>query len=167
MAKEKDVFGFDEFNKALDTMCKRYDTKSDAILAAQARQAQRRVTQLTPISSKNKDRKYRLKPSWRVLKVKEYPNDVKVSRIQSKANHGHLYELGHEMVTVGVKKKGFKSGKTKKYNKFGRAALGIKSHGRVPGRFILEKSIHELRSKYPAELQKLVDEIAKEQGLDI
>lgn len=162
MAREKDVFGFDEFNKALDTMCKRYDTKSDAILAAQARQAQRRVKQATAKGPTGK-----LKKSWKVLKVKEYPNDVKVSRIQTKEPHGHLYELGHEMVTTGSRRLGAKVGKTKKYNRFGRAALGIKSHGRVPGRFVLEKSIHELRSRYPAELQKLVDEIAKEQGLDV
>ena len=157
MAREKDVFGFDEFEKAMTNMLKRYDSKSDVVLAAQAQQLQRRVKQVTAKGPTGK-----LKKSWRALRPKVYPNDVKVSRVQTREPHGHLYELGHEMVTTGSRRLGAKVGKTKKYNRFGRAALGIKSHGRGPGRFVLEKSTHELRSRYTSEVKKLLDDITKD-----
>lgn len=151
-SRTADVFGFEELEKAFLRMEKRYKSRGDAMLAAQASQAAKRLRQIAPVNTG------KLKKSVRTLKPKEFKGGkVIVSRIQNTAPHMHLVELGHNVYTSRRK-----VGKITKYNKSGRKAAGITSHGRVEGKFMIDKILTEMRSRFPKEAEKLIDKITKE-----
>ena len=92
--KNKDVFGFDELEKSFKRFEKKYPDKADALLMTQGQAVNRRTKSLTPVKTK------KLRNSWRLKKVKLYKGGtVRVVRIQTRAPHGHLVELGHEQVS--------------------------------------------------------------------
>ena len=96
MAKQIDVFGFEELEKAFKRCEKRYPNEADALLMAAGQQVNKRVKALTPVRTK------KLRNSWRLKKVKLYKGGkVRVVREQTTAPHGHLIELGHEIVRGG------------------------------------------------------------------
>lgn len=103
--KTKDVFGFEEFEKAMERVSKRYEQKSDAFLVAATQQAAKRVRQKSPRGKKPKPTENeRLKKGWRTLRPKEFQSGkVKVSRVLGRANHAHLYENPHKIRTRGRK----------------------------------------------------------------
>ena len=71
--KSSDVLGIDELIKTFDKMESRFESKAAAMLAAQTRQAKKRVKQQTPVSNKKhkggKDKP--LKQTWKEKKPKE------------------------------------------------------------------------------------------------
>ena len=82
--KSKDVFGFDELAKAFDKMKDRYDDEAVALLAAETRQAKKRVKQQTPKLTGN------LRKGWKEKKPKEYQNGkYRVGLVYNDAPHGH------------------------------------------------------------------------------
>ena len=87
----KDVFGFDELEKSFKRFEKNYPDKADALLMTQGQAVNRRTKSLTQVKTK------KLRNSWRLKKVKLYKGGtVRVVRIQTRAPHGHLVELGQE-----------------------------------------------------------------------
>lgn len=62
MAKNKDVFGFEELEKSFKRLEKRYPSQADAMLMAQGQAAQKRVKALTPVKTK------KLRNAWRLKK---------------------------------------------------------------------------------------------------
>ncbi|MCH5186149.1 MAG: HK97 gp10 family phage protein, partial [Oscillospiraceae bacterium] len=131
MAKTVDVFGFDELEKAFKRCEKRYPNEADALLMAQGQAVNKRTKALTPVRTK------KLRNSWRLKKVKLYKGGkVRVVRIQTTAPHGHLIEMGHEVVRGGRTRE-----RGRKLNRAQRSARGITSGGYVEGTHMLEKSI--------------------------
>ena len=152
MARNVDVFGFEELEKAFKRCEKRYPNQADALLMAQGQQVNKRVKSLTPIRTK------KLRNSWRLKKVKLYKGGkVRVVREQSTAPHGHLIELGHEIVRGGRTRE-----RGRKLNRVQRSARGIKSGGRVEGTHMLEKSISEARSRFESDAQKMIDDLTSD-----
>ena len=152
MAKTVDVFGFDELKKAFERCEKRYPDQADALLMAQGQAVNKRTKALTPVRTK------KLRNSWRLKKVKLYKGGkVRVVRIQSAAPHAHLIELGHEIVTGGKTRE---RGRT--LNRVQRSARGIKSGGRTEGKFMLEKSMSEARSRFDSDANKMLDRLTKD-----
>lgn len=152
MAKQVDVFGFDELKKAFEHCEKKYPDQADALLMAQGQAVNKRTKALTPIRTK------KLRNSWRLKKVKLYKGGkVRVVRVQTTAPHGHLVELGHEIV---------RGGKTRErggtLNRVQRSARGIKSGGRVQGKFMLEKSMSEARSRFEGDAKKMLDRLTED-----
>lgn len=152
MAKQVDVFGFDELKKAFEKCEKRYPDQADALLMAQGQVVNKRTKSLTPVRTK------KLRNSWRLKKVKLYKGGkVRVVRIQSAAPHAHLIELGHEIV---------RGGKTcergRKLNRVQRSARGITSGGRVEGKFMLEKSISEAQARFENSAEKMLDKLTSD-----
>ena len=96
MARNIDVFGFDELEKAMKQCEKNYPSQADAFLMAEGRAVNKRTKSLTPVRTK------KLLNSWRTKKVKLYKDGkVRVVRVQSTAPHAHLIELGHKIVSGG------------------------------------------------------------------
>ena len=96
MARNIDVFGFDELEKAMKQCEKNYPSQADAFLMAEGRAVNKRTKSLTPVRTK------KLRNSWRTKKVKLYKGGkVRVVRVQSTAPHAHLIELGHKIVSGG------------------------------------------------------------------
>ncbi|MBQ3462851.1 MAG: HK97 gp10 family phage protein, partial [Clostridia bacterium] len=96
MARTVDVFGFDELEKAFKRCEKRYPNEADAFLMAEGQAVNKRTKALTPVRTR------KLRNSWRLKKVKLYKGGkVRVVREQTTAPHGHLVELGHEVVRGG------------------------------------------------------------------
>jgi len=156
MAKDKDVFGFDELTISFEKMQKKYPDKADAMLMAQGRAVTNRVKSQTPVGKTKK-----LKGSWRLKKVKLYKGGtVRVVRVQSQAPHAHLVELGHEIVTGGKTRE---RGRT--LNVVQRAVRGISSKGRVEGKKMLEKSIKEAESRFLRDAEKMLDMLTGEAEL--
>ena len=62
LAKQKDVFGFDELEKAIEKMQSKYNDEADAFLAAQAEQAAKRLRQTAPKVTGNCKRNYKTQP---------------------------------------------------------------------------------------------------------
>lgn len=154
MAKEVDVFGFDELTKAFVRMERRYAVESDAMLAAQVLQAKKRVKQKTPKVTGN------LRKGWRDLKPKAYKGGtVKVSRVQNAAPHAHLYEYPHKVYTTRGNRM---TGKVTRYNETARRVMGIKNHGQAEGHYILRDTMRELESKYPQRVEDLLDKVTEE-----
>lgn len=152
MAKNVDVFGFDELEKAFNRMEKKYPDKADAMLMALGQAANKRTKALTPVRTK------KLRKSWRLKKVKLYKSGtVRVVRVQSTAPHAHLVEYGHEIVKGGKTRE---RGRT--LNRVQRSARGITSHGRVEGKYMLEKAMTETRSAFNRDAEKLLDAICEE-----
>lgn len=159
-------FGVDELEKALTRMSKKYDDKVDALLMAQGRVVTNKTKARTPVGKKQK--KQRLKNTWRLKPVKEY-GKTKVVRIQSQASHAHLVEQGHEIVTRErsrtngrYAKEAVKLGKTSKLTAGGKKAFGVKSGGRVEGKKILEDTMKEYESKFFSQAQKILNDITSE-----
>ena len=152
MARNVDVFGFDELEKAFNRVQKKYPDKADAMLMALGQAANKRTKALTPVRTK------KLRKSWRLKKVKLYKrgNDP-VVRVQSTAPHAHLVEYGHEIVKGGKTRE---RGRT--LNRVQRSARGITSHGRVEGKYMLEKAMTETRSAFNRDAEKLLDAICEE-----
>lgn len=150
--KAKDVFGFDELEKAFKQCEKKYPDAADALLMAQGRQTNKRVKQLTPVRTR------KLRNSWRLKKVKLYKGGkVRVVRIQSTAPHAHLVEYGHE---------NYRGGKTRERGrKMSRKQLskkGVTHHGRTEGTHMLEYGITEAGNRFPLKAQKMLDELVKD-----
>ncbi len=96
MARNVDVFGFDELEKAMKRCEKNYPNQADAFLMAEGQAVNKKTKSLTPVKTK------KLRNSWRLKKVKLYKSGkVRVVRVQSTAPHAHLIELGHEVVRGG------------------------------------------------------------------
>lgn len=150
--KAVDVFGFDELEKAMKRCEKRYPNEADALLMAAGRQVNKKVKSLTPVKTK------KLRNSWRLKKVKLYKGGkVRVVREQSSAPHAHLIELGHEQVSGGRTRE-----RGRKLNRVQRSVRGIKSKGRVEGRFMLQKSISEANTTFRSSVEKMLDSITKD-----
>lgn len=149
MARNVDVFGFDELQKAFERCEKRYPNQADALLMAQGQAVNKSTKSLTPVRTK------KLRNSWRLKKVKVYKSGkVRVVRVQTTAPHGHLIELGHEIVRGGRTRE---RGRT--LNRVQRSARGIKSGGYAEGKHMLEKSISEARTRFEGEAQKMLDRL--------
>ena len=150
MARAKaDVFGFDELEKAFKRCEKRYASEADALLMAAGRQVNKKVKSLTPVKTK------KLRNSWRLKKVKLYKGGkVRVVREQSSAPHAHLVELGHEQVSGGRTRE-----RGRKLNRLQRSIRGIKSKGRVEGKYMLEKSITEANTTFRSNVEKMMDKL--------
>lgn len=152
MAKQVDVFGFDELKKAFEKCEKRYHDQADALLMAQGQAVNKHTKSLTPVRTK------KLRNSWRVKKVKLYKGGkVCVVRIQSAAPHAHLVELGHEIVRGGKTRE-----RGRKLNRVQRSARGITSGGRVEGKHMLEKSISEAQSRFESDAEKMIDKLTSD-----
>ena len=144
-----DVFGFDELEKAFKRCEKRYPNEADALLMAQGQAVNKRTKALTPVRTK------KLRNSWRLKKVKLYKGGkVRVVRIQTTAPHGHLIEMGHEVVRGGRTRE-----RGRKLNRVQRSARGITSGGYVEGTHMLEKSISEARASFESGAKKLLDKL--------
>ena len=163
MAKNVDVFGFDELEKAFNRMEKKYTDKADAMLMALGQAANKKTKEDTPVyrgtpPPNSKIKPGQLKRSWRLKKVKLYKGGtVRVVRIQSSAGHAHLIEQGHEIVRGGKTRK-----RGRKLNRVQRSARGITSHGRVEGEYMLEKAMTEKRPAFNRNAEKLLDALCKE-----
>ena len=152
MARNIDVFGFDELEKAMKQCEKNYPSQADAFLMAEGRAVNKRTKSLTPVRTKT------LRNSWRTKKVKlDKGGKVRVERVQSKAPHAHLIELGHKIVSGGRTRE-----RGRKLNRVQRSARGIKSGGYVQGDFMLEKSMSEAQAKFNSGAEKLLDKITKD-----
>lgn len=168
MAVEKDLFGFDELEKAFERMEKRYPNQADALLMAQGSQTNKRVKALSPVYTgkippKSKIKPGQLKKSWKLQKVKLYKGGtVRVVRIMSSAPHAHLIEYGHENVRGGSTRV-----RGKNLNRVQRAVRGITSHGRTEGKFILEKAITEAGKRFGRDAQKMLDKLIDSEGLGV
>lgn len=93
-----------------------------------------------------------------IKKVKLYKGGtVRVVRIQTRAPHGHLVELGHEQVSGGRTRE-----KGQKLNRVQRFARGIKSHGRVEGKHMLSNAIQEAQSRFDRDANKMLDKLVEE-----
>lgn len=150
--KNKDVFGFDELEKSFKRFEKKYPDKADALLMTQGQAVNRRTKSLTQVKTK------KLRNSWRLKKVKLYKGGtVRVVRIQTRAPHGHLVELGHEQVSGGRTRE-----KGQKLNRVQRFARGIKSHGRVEGKHMLSNAIQEAQSRFDRDANKMLDKLVEE-----
>lgn len=152
MAKHIDVFGFEELEKAFKRCEKRYPNEADALLMAAGQQVNKRVKALTPVRTK------KLRNSWRLKKVKLYKGGkVRVVREQTTAPHGHLIELGHEIVRGGRTRE-----RGRRLNRVQRSARGIKSGGRVEGKHMLEKSMSEAQARFNSDAKKMLDRLTKD-----
>ena len=152
MAKQIDVFGFEELEKAFKRCEKRYPNEADALLMAAGQQVNKRVKALTPVRTK------KLRNSWRLKKVKPYKGGkVRVVREQTTAPHGHLIELGHEIVRGGKNRE-----RGRKLNRVQRSTRGIKSGGRVEGKHMLEKSMSEAQARFNSDAKKMLDRLTKD-----
>ncbi|MGM9938016.1 MAG: HK97 gp10 family phage protein [Candidatus Ornithomonoglobus sp.] len=152
MAKQIDVFGFEELEKAFKRCEKRYPNEADALLMAAGQQVNKRVKALTPVRTK------KLQNSWRLKKVKLYKGGkVRIVREQTTAPHGHLIELGHEIVRGGRTRE-----RGRKLNRVQRSARGIKSVGRVEGKHMLEKSMSEAQARFNSDVKKMLDRLTKD-----
>lgn len=157
MAKNKDVFGFDELEKSFKRLQQRYPNQADALLMARGQAVTKRVKALTPVKTK------KLRNSWRLKKVKLYKGGtVRVVRIQSTAPHAHLVENPHKIYTTGGRK-----GKVGRYNRVQQRVRGIKSHGSTEGVHMLEKGITEAEKRFERDAQTMLDRLIESEGLDI
>lgn len=147
-----EVFGFDELEKAFERCGKRYPDEADALLMAAGQNAGKRVRSLTPVKTG------KLRRSWRVKSVKLYKGGtVRVVRIQSSAPHAHLVELGHEIVSGGRSRE-----RGRKLNRVQRSVRGIKSHGRVEGRYMLEQTMTEANEAFRHNVERMFDKITED-----
>ena len=152
MAKNVDVFGFDELEKAFKRCEKRYPNQADALLMAQGQAVNKKTKSLTPVKTK------KLRNSWRLKKVKLYKGGkVRVVRIQSTAPHAHLIEYGHEIVRGGKTRE---NGRT--LNRVQRSARGIKTGGRTRAFEMLGTSMSEAQSRFEKDAEKMIDELTKD-----
>lgn len=157
MARNKDVFGFDELSKSFQRLQKRYPNQADTLLMARGQAVQKRVKALTPVKTK------KLRNSWRLKKVKLYKGGtVRVVRIQDAASHAHLIEYGHKVYTTGGRK-----GKVGKYNRVQQRVRGIKSHGKTEGVHMLEKAMTESEQRFERDAQTMLNKLIENEELDI
>ena len=92
MARNIDVFGFDELEKAMKQCEKNYPSQADAFLMAEGRAVNKRTKSLTPVRTK------KLLNSWRTKKVKLYKGG------------GRTRERGRKLNRVQRSARGIKSG---------------------------------------------------------
>lgn len=157
MAKDKDVFGFDELEKSFKRLEKRYPNQADALLMTEGQATSKKTKALTPVKTK------KLRNSWRLKKVKLYKSGtVRVVRVQSNAPHAHLVERGHE---------NYRGGKTRvggrKLSREELSEKGITYHGKTEGTHMLEYAIDEAGRRFPLKAQKLLDKLIESEGLDV
>lgn len=152
MAKDIDVFGFEELEKAFTRCEKRYPNEADALLMAAGQAVNKKVKSLTPV------RTGKLRNSWRLKKVKLYKGGkVRVVREQSAAPHAHLIELGHEKVSGGRSREN-----GRRLNRVQRSVRGISSGGRVEGKHMLEKSLTEANGSFKASVEEMLERITED-----
>ena len=150
--KQKDVFGFDELEKAFKRCEKKYPNSADALLMAAGQAATKRTKQLTPVKTK------KLRNSWRLKGIKLYKGEtVRVARVQSTAPHAHLVELGHEIVRGGKSRE-----RGRKLNRVQRSVRGITSGGFVEGKHMLETAMMETRKRFGRDADKLIDKLTED-----
>ncbi len=148
------TFGFDELQKAFNRIEKKYPDKTDAMLMSLGRVAATKTKSKTPVGKTKK-----LKGSWRLKKPKKFGN-ARVVRVQSAIRHGHLVELGHEIVKGGSSRKN-----GRKLNTLQRAIKGVKIGGRVEGRKMLESTMREMESSFNNSASELLDKLIKDVDL--
>ena len=148
----KDLYGFDELEKAFKRCEQRYPNHADALLMAAGRNVNKMVKSRNPVKTK------KLRNSWRLKKVKLYKGGtVRVVRIQSSAPHAHLIELGHEIVRGGkTRKSGIK------LNRVQRSVRGISSHGRTRAFKMLESSMSDARKNFKRNVDKMLDKLTND-----
>lgn len=166
----KDVFGFDELQKSLKRLEKKIPDKTDRILTAYARAAQKRAKELAPVyggtyrGSKSKQKPGDLKRKIRSLRLKEYKGgQIKVARIETKDPKGHLIEDGHEIYRVQNKT----GKKIKDLGLITRAAAGVTHHGRTREFKMIETAVKEADSAYRSDVRKALEQAIDEEGLDV
>lgn len=142
--KIKDIFGFEELEKTFNKMNEKYETKVQAIVATQTRQAKKRAKQLTPKKKKIKRTKpqeeIHIRDRWGEKKPKEYQDGkYTVGMIYNTASHAHLYELGHNVISWRVDK----SVKTKEHP-------------------IREQVMKDAEAAFEKEVEKLLNNITSE-----
>lgn len=163
MAKNKDVFGFDELQKEFSKMQKKYPSKAEAVLMARGRAVSKRVKELSPVYAGNKQgvKPGQLKRSWTVKKPKDYKGGkVKVVRVQSTAPHAHLIEDRHKIVRGGRTRV-----KGRQLNVVQRNARGIKVLGTVEGKHMLQKAMKEAQARFSKDVETAVKELTE--GLEL
>lgn len=172
--KQKDVFGFDELQKSFEKLKEKYPDAVDAALMATGRAINRRTKQLSPVykgAPKDGIKPGQLKKSWRLKKVKEYRNGtVRVVRIESRAPHAHLVEKGHKIIQGRrtrdsrgrYAKETARIGKTARYDKAQRHAMGIKNKGFVEGKEMLQTARNEFAKKFDSNNRKALEKLIKE-----
>ncbi len=157
----KDVFGFEEMEKAFARVKKRYPNDADALLMAAGQAVRKNVRAASPKYEgpvKKGIKPGQLKNSWSVKKPKEYKGGkVRVVQIKSQAPHAHLVELGHKIYRGGKTRKN-----GKKMNAVQLALRGVKNLGFVKGELMLENSMKEARAKLPRDAENLMDRLIKE-----
>ena len=79
---------------------------------------------------------------------------VRVVREQTTAPHGHLIELGHEVVRGGRSREN-----GRRLNRVQRGVRGISSGGRVEGRHMLERSLSEANGSFKGNVEKMLDSL--------
>lgn len=167
MAKDKDVFGFEELEKSFKRLEKRYPNQADAMLMAQGQAANKRTKALTPVKTK------KLRNSWRLKKVKLYKGGtVRVVRVQSNAPHAHLVEYGHDLYRGGKVyvsghegvSTGRRGGYKRKLNRYQRRARGTQDKGKIEGTHMLEYAVTEAGQRFPLQVQKMLDRLIESEG---
>lgn len=150
--KQKDLFGFEQLNKAFERAQKKYPDKADALLMAAGRTVTKQVKRDTKKVTGT------LRKSWNLKKVKQYKGGkVRVVRVQSDAPHAHLYEFGHYIKPRG---RGLKNRADKRNYRYERGVTG--AVGFVEGIYPLEKAMEASRKRFGTNAQKLLEDITSD-----
>ena len=168
-AKNKDVFGFDELQKSLKRLEKKIPDKTERILTAYAKAAQKRAKELTPVyggtyrGNKSKQKPGDLKRKIRSLRLKEYKGgQIKVARVETKDPKGHLIEDGHEIYHSSSK-----VGKVSKMSRQQYRRAGVSHHGRTKPYKMIETAVQEAGKAYLSDIKKALEQSIDEEGLDV
>lgn len=177
---DKDVFGFDELEKAFNRLEKRYPNEADRLLMTHGQAVRERVKQLTPVyKGYQLGGKYpkipgKLKKSWRLQKVKTYKGGtVRVARIKTSTEYAAPVEVGHRTIKGGSsyirertgevdKRTGRRKTVRRKMNAIERGLKGIKHKGDVEGVFMLSKAVNEAQKSFGYDAQKMLDKMIGE-----
>ncbi len=174
MARNIDVFGFDELEKAFKNCAKRYPNEADRLLMTYGKAAQRKVKQDVPVYSgapKAGIKPGQLKKSYRLQRVKLYKGGtIRVVRVKSDAPHAHLIEYGHEIVTRTrtrsangrFAKEKLRMGKASRLSGSEKKLFGARSGGRTRAFHTLEYAILETRDRFEHDAEKLLEKICKD-----
>ena len=174
MATSKDVFGFDELEKAFKKLEKRFPDEADRLLNTAGKAIVAKVKSMTNVGKKrklrsgNESQPGELKKSWRVGKERFYNNNgsqTRFVRVMSAAPHAHLVEFGHALWVGGQNKvsstRMFIPG-LGVFSRPSRHHQNSQKVGQVEGKKILEKACKEYESKWGKETDNLFDKLTKE-----
>lgn len=150
--KRKDLFGFEQLNKAFERAQKTYPNEADALLMATGRTVTKQVKRDTEKITGT------LRKSWKLKKVKQYKSGtVRVVRICSYAPHAHLYEYGHYIKPRGRGRNNRADSRRYRYEKGSSGATGF-----VEGRYPLQKAMDQSRARFGNDAQKLINDITSD-----